>query len=207
MFSDAVVATAILDRLLHHSHASAPPMSRARWRRTANHSGPRTTTSRSTRRPAPSASTHNSDGRYRCPLWVISRYNGRSRHVRFTPDSGHSSVQVGCPLGAINRPQGLPAMSAVHLPRHKGKRMSSALKVSGIERFLAINNKSRQEAAISTPKATRYAAQSVLNPHSQSLNPRILQPLCTVHVTQYVASLIASRHCCFPQRATTGATL
>jgi hypothetical protein len=26
-----------------------------------------------------------------------------SRHVRFTPDSGHSSVQVGCPLSANSR--------------------------------------------------------------------------------------------------------
>jgi hypothetical protein len=27
----------------------------------------------------------------------------RSRHVRFTPDSGHSSVQVGCPKSAMSR--------------------------------------------------------------------------------------------------------
>jgi hypothetical protein len=26
----------------------------------------------------------------------------RPRHVRFTPDSGHSPVQVGCPLSAIS---------------------------------------------------------------------------------------------------------
>jgi hypothetical protein len=31
-----------------------------------------------------------------------------SRHVRFTPDCGHSSVQVGCPKSAISgRPHGV----------------------------------------------------------------------------------------------------
>jgi len=31
----------------------------------------------------------------------------RSRHVRFTADSGHSSVQVGCPKSAISRHAGM----------------------------------------------------------------------------------------------------
>jgi hypothetical protein len=30
----------------------------------------------------------------------LADITARPRHVRFTPDSGHSSVQVGCPLGA-----------------------------------------------------------------------------------------------------------
>jgi hypothetical protein len=38
-----------------------------------------------------------------CLHWVSSRHGGTSRHVRFTPDSGHSSVQVGCPLSARSR--------------------------------------------------------------------------------------------------------
>jgi hypothetical protein len=39
---------------------------------------------------------------HKCPLWVISRHNGRLRHVRFTPESGHSSERVGCPKSAIS---------------------------------------------------------------------------------------------------------
>jgi hypothetical protein len=31
----------------------------------------------------------------------------RQRHVRFTPDSGHSSVRVGCPKSAISGHRGL----------------------------------------------------------------------------------------------------
>ena len=30
----------------------------------------------------------------------LADITARSRHVRFTPDSGHSSAQVGCPLSA-----------------------------------------------------------------------------------------------------------
>ena len=30
-------------------------------------------------------------------LGSLADLTSRSRHVRFTPDSGHSSVQVGCP--------------------------------------------------------------------------------------------------------------
>ena len=32
-------------------------------------------------------------------LGSLADIAARSRHVRFTPDSGHSSVQVGCPPG------------------------------------------------------------------------------------------------------------
>jgi hypothetical protein len=32
----------------------------------------------------------------------LADITARSRHVRFTPDSGHSSVQVGCPKSANN---------------------------------------------------------------------------------------------------------
>jgi hypothetical protein len=32
----------------------------------------------------------------------LADITGRSCHVRFTPDSGHSSVQVGCPKSAIS---------------------------------------------------------------------------------------------------------
>jgi hypothetical protein len=30
----------------------------------------------------------------------LAHITGRSHHVRFTPDSGHSSVRVGCPKSA-----------------------------------------------------------------------------------------------------------
>ena len=33
----------------------------------------------------------------------LAHISGRCRHVRFTPNSGHSSVQVACPLRAIKR--------------------------------------------------------------------------------------------------------
>ena len=33
----------------------------------------------------------------------LADITARSRHVRFTPDSGHSSLQVGCPLSARSR--------------------------------------------------------------------------------------------------------
>src|SRR5262249_52320640 len=35
-----------------------------------------------------------------CPLWVRSRHLRASSNVRFTPESGHSSAQSGCPLCA-----------------------------------------------------------------------------------------------------------
>src|SRR6476646_7844617 len=38
-----------------------------------------------------------------CPLWVFSGILTNRRYVRFSPDSGHSSVQVGCPKSAISR--------------------------------------------------------------------------------------------------------
>jgi hypothetical protein len=32
----------------------------------------------------------------------VADITARSRHVRFTPDSGHSSMQVGCPKSATS---------------------------------------------------------------------------------------------------------
>jgi len=39
-------------------------------------------------------------------LGSLADITARSRHVRFTPDSGHSSVQVGCPESAKSRHTG-----------------------------------------------------------------------------------------------------
>ena len=39
--------------------------------------------------------------RERCPLWVMSRHRVTSRHVRYSPQSGHSSVRFACPLSAM----------------------------------------------------------------------------------------------------------
>jgi hypothetical protein len=58
--------------------------------------------------------------------WLNVRYGSladiraRSCHVRFTPDSGHSSVQVGCPKSAIN---GHKAQSA-ELPESECQRVT-----------------------------------------------------------------------------------
>ena len=35
----------------------------------------------------------------------------RPRHVRFTPDSGHSSAQVGCPLADISARRVIPIVA------------------------------------------------------------------------------------------------
>src|SRR6478609_6142808 len=63
----------------------------------------------------------------RCPLWVISGHRvtrapcpffpskqtladimARARHVRFTPDSGHSADELACPFCAISGHSLLP---------------------------------------------------------------------------------------------------
>jgi len=44
------------------------------------------------------ASSHCKLGHVR--FGSLADITARSRHVRFTPDSGHSSVQVGCPKSA-----------------------------------------------------------------------------------------------------------
>jgi len=44
----------------------------------------------------------------------LADITARSRHVRFTPDSGHSSVQVGCPKSAISGQGAFLSLSGYH---------------------------------------------------------------------------------------------
>ena len=60
-----------------------------------------------------------------CPLWVISGHRVTGpRHVRFTPESGHSSASVARPLSAISRrpvpPTMLPSSLALRAPLREG---------------------------------------------------------------------------------------
>ena len=52
----------------------------------------------------------------------LADITARSRHVRFTPDSGHSSVQVGCPKSARSGhrcPAVIPCSSRQHKFGHR----------------------------------------------------------------------------------------
>jgi hypothetical protein len=37
---------------------------------------------------------------FRCPLWSLAEIRLKKRDVRFTPESGHSSLRIKCPLCA-----------------------------------------------------------------------------------------------------------
>ena len=64
----------------------------------------------------------------------LADITARSRHVRFTPNSGHSSVQLECPKSAINGPgsrvdeysirqitnaAGITLIHMMHVPRRR----------------------------------------------------------------------------------------
>jgi hypothetical protein len=45
----------------------------------------------------------------------LADIKARSRHVRFAPSSGHSSVRVGCPKSAISRHSPRPSEARVRV--------------------------------------------------------------------------------------------
>ena len=62
----------------------------------------------------------------RCPLWVNSGHVQRKRHVRFTPESGHSELVLRCPLCAIGHRYVLTS-----LQRQRDDRLQQAGAYSG----------------------------------------------------------------------------